>query len=46
MRQRLRWYLCSPLKQESPDHPVTNLPRLLKILSIIAKYRLHEFAKG
>lgn len=25
---------------------MTNLPRLLKILSIIAKYRLHEFAKG
>ena len=25
---------------------MTNLPRLLKILSITAKYRLHEFAKG
>ena len=43
----LWWYLCKPSNQAEPKPPiVSHLPRLNRVLNVIAKYRLDEFMLG
>ena len=43
----LWWYLCKPSNQAEPKPPiVSHLPRLNRVLDVIAKYRLDEFMLG
>lgn len=42
-----QWYLCKPSDQaEQKPADVSHLPRLNRVLNIIAKYRLDEFLRG